>query len=223
MQESIQNISPIKQRILLFAETLGISKRKFYEIIGVSRGTLESNTGITEDIMAKFIAKYPNIELEWLITGREPMLKDQERKEVSIASIARTGCEGIPLVSMEVAAGFGSGDFAITDQDIEANYVVPDFNGIDFMIRVKGSSMYPKYSSGDIIACRKLNDSQFIQWNKCHVIATREQGLLVKRLKKGTSEERILAISDNKEYDPFEIPLAEVTGIAIVIGVIRLE
>jgi phage repressor protein C with HTH and peptisase S24 domain len=223
MQEKIQYNSPIKQRILFFAESLGISKRKFYEIIGVSRGTLEATTGITEDIMAKFIVKYPLVNPDWLLTGKEPMLKQKEREEQPVAQISSVQGIGIPLVSMEVAAGFGSGDFAITDQDIEANYVVPDFNGIDFMIRVKGSSMYPKYSSGDIIACRKLNDSKFIQWNKCHVIATREQGLLVKRLKKGSLEKNILAISDNKEYDPFEIPIDEVTGIALVIGVIRLE
>jgi len=213
----MQNISPIKQRILEYADTLNISKRKFYEKIGVSRGTLESKTGITEDIVAKFIANYPEINVEWLITGFG------ERFKKDMVATKTTNIQGIPLVNLEVAAGFGSDDFSITEQDIEANYVVPDFNGIDFMIRVKGSSMYPKYSSGDIIACRKLRDSKFIQWNKCHVIATREQGLLVKRLKKGTTEKSITAISDNKEYEPFEIPLNEVTGIAIVVGVIRLE
>jgi repressor LexA len=220
MQPEIQKISPIKQRILLFAESLRISKRKFYEIIGVSRGTLESNTGITEDIVAKFIAKYPQVDPEWLLTGKGKMLRQQlmEGKASQTNMIY-----GIPLVTLEVAAGFGNLDFAITEQDIEANYVVPDFNDIDFMIRVKGNSMYPKYSSGDVIACRKLTGSKFIQWNKCHVIATREQGLLVKRLKKGSKENFLLAISDNKEYDPFEIPIDEVTGIALVIGVIRLE
>lgn len=30
-------------------------------------------------------------------------------------------------------------------------------------------------------------------------------------------------ISDNKSYDPFNVPLEEITGIAIVSGVIRLE
>lgn len=69
MQEKAQKISPIKQRILQFADTLNISKRAFYETIGVSRGTLESPTGITEDVMAKFIARYPSVSLQWLILG----------------------------------------------------------------------------------------------------------------------------------------------------------
>ena len=146
-------------------------------------------------------------------------------KETSVIAHAyeANSNNGIPLIGLDIAAGFGSAEFAITDQDIQALYVVPDFSGIDFMIRVKGNSMYPKYSSGDIVACRKIKESSFIQWNKCHVIATKEQGLLVKRLKKSSRDNFILAVSDNLEYDPFEIPKEEVTGIALVIGVIRLE
>lgn len=179
--------------------------------LGISKSTL-SNWYARDSIDFDLVfSKCEHIDLGWLITGKSHI------KDVNF------DVKATPLVRIEVAAGFGNDDFSITDQDIEANYVVPDFNGIDFMIRVKGSSMYPKYSSGDIIACRKLRDSKFIQWNKCHVIATREQGLLVKRLKKGTTEKSITAISDNKEYEPFEIPLNEVTGIAIVVGVIRLE
>lgn len=58
-----------------FADSLGMSKREFYATIGVTRGTLESPTGITEEIMAKFIATYPNINLEWLVTGKGEMQK----------------------------------------------------------------------------------------------------------------------------------------------------
>lgn len=72
----IQNISPIKRRILQFVETLGISKRAFYLHVGISRGTLESETGITEEVLAKFIAAYSDISIEWLITGKGSMLQD---------------------------------------------------------------------------------------------------------------------------------------------------
>jgi hypothetical protein len=71
----MQNISPIKQRILDYVDNLNISKRKFYEKTGISRGTLESKTGITEEIMAKFITTYPEININWLITGEGSMLK----------------------------------------------------------------------------------------------------------------------------------------------------
>lgn len=75
MQQKEQRISPIKQRILQFAASLRISKRDFYTSIGVSRGTLESATGITEDVMAKFFATYPQVSIEWVISGNGSMLK----------------------------------------------------------------------------------------------------------------------------------------------------
>ena len=83
--------------------------------------------------------------------------------------------------------------------------------------------MYPKYNSGDVIACTIIKNSNFIQWNKTHLIATKEQGLIVKRLKKSEREGYLTAISDNKNYPPFDIPTDEIMGIALVVGVIRLE
>lgn len=129
----------------------------------------------------------------------------------------------IPLVTQEAAAGFGNDNFVIKEEDIQERYVVPDFNGIDFMIRVKGGSMYPKYSSGDIVACRILKESRFIQWNKPYIVATREQGMLCKRLLHSEKKGHLKAVSDNKEYPAFDIPEKEITGIALIVGVIRLE
>lgn len=75
MQAKEQKISPIKQRILQFADSLNISKREFYAKIGVSRGTLESKTGITEDILAKFVATFPDVSIDWLMHGKGEMVK----------------------------------------------------------------------------------------------------------------------------------------------------
>ena len=76
MQENMQKLSPIKQRILKLIDSLEISKREFYAKTGISRGTLESNTGITEETMAKVFAVYKNINPEWLLTGNGEMLTE---------------------------------------------------------------------------------------------------------------------------------------------------
>jgi repressor LexA len=131
--------------------------------------------------------------------------------------------KGIALIPTEAFAGFGGGIVSIAESDIKDRYVVPEFIDADFMIRIKGSSMYPKYNSGDVVACKMITNSKFIQWNKVHVISTREQGVLIKRLRKSDDKTKLLAISDNTSYDPFEIPKDEIINIAIVTGVIRLE
>ncbi|WPC10772.1 helix-turn-helix domain-containing protein [Riemerella anatipestifer] len=131
---------------------------------------------------------------------------------------------GIPLIPIEAMAGFGAGDIQVMDYET-SSYRVPEFTELkaDFMIRVKGSSMYPKYSSGDLVACKKLYLSDiFFQWNKVYVLDT-AQGAIIKRVKKGTDKEHILLVSENPNYDPFELHLSQVNALALVVGVIRLE
>lgn len=83
MQERLQKISPTKQRILQFVDTLGISKRDFYAATGISRGTLESSTGITEDTIAKVFATYPDLSPMWVVLGKGEMLNNQNPGEKS--------------------------------------------------------------------------------------------------------------------------------------------
>lgn len=255
MQKGKQKISPIKQRILQFADSLGVSKREFYGLIDVSRGTLESKTGITEYVVAKFIAAFPSVNIIWLMTGEGDMVKTKRTSEVEpaeprhiskskdtnkmefpqkekqkkdairLAFSAEKGGTPIPLVTPTAAAGFGNGFPAIEEKDVKEYYVIPKFRHchVDFMIEVSGMSMYPHFCPGDVIACSVLNDTRFIQWNKCHVIATREQGILVKRLRQGGAEDCLCAVSDNSSYPPFDIPKDEITGLALVVGSVSIE
>lgn len=220
MQEKVQYISPIKQNILQFIDFLNISKREFYANTGISRGTLESSTGITEDTMAKFITAYPNISPEWLLTGSGKMLKEKENTPIAVKS--ESPQEGIPLIPLDAMAGFCTSETQVMEYECE-RYVIPAFREAEFLIPVKGSSMYPKYASGDIVACKKLPlKNLFFQWNKVYVLDT-DQGALIKRVKKGKDDNHILLVSENEKYEPFELSLNHLHAIAIVIGVIRLE
>lgn len=224
MQEKIQKKSPIKERILQYADTMNISRREFYRITGISRGTLESNTGITEEIMAKFIATFEEISPEWLITGRGEMLRSGTSSDhipnVSKMVPAKAG-EGIPLIPTSAMAGLFQGETIVLEYECD-KYIVPAFKDAEFLISVKGSSMIPKYNSGDIVACKRMPLDTFFQWNKVYVLDT-EQGALIKRVKRGTSDETITICSDNESYEPFELHRSKIYHIALVVGVIRLE
>lgn len=133
--------------------------------------------------------------------------------------------EGIPLVSVKAVGGFAGKDFSIQERDIEAYYVIPKFRNldVDFLIEVVGDSMMPRIFPGDIIACSIIHNARFIQWNKTYLISSDEQGMIVKRLKKSKEKDSLLAVSDNAEYDPFDIPLSDIKGLARVVGVIHAE
>ena len=237
--------------MLKFADTLGISKREFYKKTGISRGTLESSTGITEDTLAKFIATFEELSPEWILTGKGEMYR-ASHAHIGLQSVENHGKDtkdfntnpdkvinnvipvahpatepgaGIPLIPIEAIAGIPAGeDIGIRFIDC-TRYVIPEFANlnVEYMIRVSGSSMYPKYSNGDILACRRVQDVLFFQWGKIYVIDS-SQGALVKRVFQDEDPDRILLVSDNKEhYPPFSIPKSDIRSLSIVVGVIRLE
>lgn len=160
-----------------------------------------------------------------LLSGKEKGKEKGKKPNVKISSpLIEDPINGIPLIPIDAMAGFGVGEMSVMEYEV-SRYVVPEFEElhVEFMIRVKGSSMQPKYSSGDLVACKRLilNDI-FFQWNKVYVLDT-EQGALIKRVKKGKDQSHILLVSDNAAYDPFELSIEKVRAIAIVLGVIRLE
>ncbi len=200
--------------------------KEFAEFLDIKQNTLSTWKKRNTIDYDKIIAKCDFINANWLLTGKGSMLKKEDSDLIEVKKAEELGgYKTIPLVSVEAIGGFGSSDFSIGERDVKDFYVVPKFKDrkIDFMIEVYGDSMYPKFKSGDIVACRKLGDSNFIQWNNVHIIATKEQGILIKRLNKAKNDTCILAVSENKDYEPFEIPNDEVTGLALVVGVIRLE
>jgi phage repressor protein C with HTH and peptisase S24 domain len=190
----------------------------------VSNGFLDKAGTNGADKCEIICYQYPDINLEWLITGKGEMLKPNISKDKSKAqaSPSEPG-KGIPLVSTEAAAGFGSDAFSIKESDVIQTYIIPDFQDIQFMLRVKGNSMSPSFQSGDIVACRVISNPSFIQWGKAHLIATHSQGMLIKRLRPSKEALHYRCISDNAEFDPFDIPHDEITGIALIVGFVRIE
>ncbi|MGE4345895.1 MAG: helix-turn-helix transcriptional regulator [Flavobacteriaceae bacterium] len=218
-----RNLTNIKERILYYTDLKGFSKEKFFEELSVTYGNFKGKAkdqALSSDVIERIISKYPDINIEWLLTGKGEMLKSDTIKAIPTSN----SNDGIPLVDVTAIGGFGNAKFAIEERDVKDYYVIPKFKHkkVDFMIEVEGSSMYPKYNSGDVVACRIIDEQSFIQWNKTHVIATKGQGIIIKRIKKGVNGS-LLMISDNKDYDPFPVPTEEIDGIALVVGVIRLE
>ena len=79
----MQEKSPIKKNILQYIEYKGISKYKFYQETGITRGVLDQNNGMSEENTARFIAQYPEVSTDWLLTGKGAMLRGQSAPEVA--------------------------------------------------------------------------------------------------------------------------------------------
>lgn len=211
---------------MLYLAEKGVTSYEFYKASGVTRGILQQNNGISEDNIARFLAYAPDVNIEWLITGKGDMLRNKEvvtqRKAEPALPVLENSHEGIPLIPLSAMAGAFTGETSVMEYECE-RYVIPAFKGADFLIPVKGDSMQPTYYPGDLVACQRipLNDL-FFQWNKTYVLDTK-QGPLIKRVRRGSDDDHVLIVSDNAEYEPFELEKSQFYGVALVRGLVRLE
>lgn len=224
----------ILSRIQEIASNEGITIGALERIIGASKGVLSRAINNGTDIQSKWlqvvVENYPQYSADWLLSGKGNMLKSpsspstpiDERSTEPAHHVPEGNREGIPLIPLSAMAGAFTGDTSVMEYECE-RYVIPAFKGADFLIQVKGDSMQPTYYSGDLVACQRVPmDDLFFQWNKIYVLDTK-QGPLIKRIRRGSDDFHVLIVSDNTDYEPFELSKDQFYGVALVRGLVRLE
>ena len=231
IQKSVNN-SSYASRIEEIMNYLGKNQTQFSKDTELSasrlNNILKGRNKPDSAFLSNLIQKYRFVNPTWLMIGEGEMIKSKsnqliENDDNSIWTSYNT--KPIPLVSVRAVGGFSSESFSIEEEEVREYYVIPKFKykKIDFMIEVTGSSMLPRYASGDIVACSIIKENSFIQWNNVYVIATKEQGIILKRINPSTNKDYIKVVADNPEYPPFEIPMNEITGLALVEGGVTVE
>lgn len=181
----------------------GVSKAEVARRLGMLPQTLNNILNRDKSVSDDFIDKF------------------SETLGISLAGLFGEAPKGIPLIPMEAVAGQGAQNYQ--DSPVEDYYSVKEFTHADFLIRVKGDSMTPKYKSGDLVACQNIEAVNFWQWHAIYVIATRNQGVLIKRVEPGADPDSITCVSENPVYRPFQVPKEEIVSVASVLGSITLE
>jgi len=202
-----------KDRLIRFIEHKGLSKNRFEKICGLSTSYVNN---ISQSIQPKMVQRishqFPELNTGWLLTGEGDMLKGTEQTQPGV---------GIPLIPNEAFAGYGA--YQYSDLPIEEFYQIREFSNASFLLRVSGDSMSPKFKSGDLVACKKVEEVTFWQWHRVYAICTKNQGILIKRIEKGDTPDTVTCASENPAYDAFELGRSEIISVALVLGGIVIE
>jgi|GEM_PF-5314592 len=87
----------------------------------------------------------------------------------------------------------------------------------DTIFPVSGDSMYATYTNGDMLICRKMESLKYIEFGEPYVFYLNGR-FTVKRLFKTENLDVLMALSDNKFYEPFTIEKRDIKGLYIVRG-----
>lgn len=193
-----------------------IGKSEIARYLGVSPSfithILKGEDKLPATALKKICENDENWDVSMLLSGEGSPYSEE---------IAEARPHGIPLLPYKAMAGALTGDIpGVTLRSCE-RFILPNIQA-DFLMMVQGDSMEPTYRPGDIVACRFVRESRFIQWHRAYVIDS-EQGPLIKRLEMGSDESKVTFVSENQKYTPFEMDKAEVRNIALVVGLIRAE
>lgn len=94
------------ERIEQFIRNQGLSVRAFEKTINASDGMIRRAINNNTDIQSKWIAliaeKYPHMNIDWLITGRGPMLRESSLKEVPVQVSQQPNTEIIQLLLSKI-------------------------------------------------------------------------------------------------------------------------
>lgn len=211
-------LTNVKDRLIYFLDAKGVNKSEFGRRVGVSNAFVASiRKSIQPDKLSAIQREFPDLNIDWLLTGEGEMLKGSDVSEPSVSLPDSLRGDVIPLLPVEAVAG-GLQLWSRSVELADCEKVISPVPGADFAIRVSGDSMEPEIHNGTYIYIKRINDRAFIPWGNTMVIDT-ENGVVVKKLfPVADDEDCVLARSVNREYPPFKIPTASIFGIYRVLG-----
>lgn len=216
-------------RVLDVQNHYKLSQNKFEKAINVSNGYINTSKknkvlSVSSAVLQKIVGSFEDIDPVWLLTGEGEMLKNNN-KAIAIPTELP---QGIPMLPFDAVGGFSAGDTEGVELDkIEERYHIPflDKQGeVDFLVTIRGNSMYPKFADGSIAMCKIVKDKTKIEWGRSYILATRSYGVICKRVFKGEEGVSILCRSyDEKQYEDFDVEIDDVHDLAMIKGVVSIE
>ncbi|UUC45557.1 S24 family peptidase [Flavobacterium cerinum] len=172
---------------------------------------------------------FDDVDLNWLMTGRGDMLKtDADTNVFKLKSDRLIKNQAVPLYNIEASAGIVT-LFSDSSETIPVDYIqIPNLPKCDGAIYVTGDSMYPLLKSGDIIMYKQVhNILENIFFGEMYLISFNVEGdemVTVKYVQKSDKgDEFIKLVSQNKHHNDKDVPIANVSAMALVKASIRIN
>ena len=171
----------------------------------VSKLDLSQKSEQTE--VAQKLDLKPDLKPDLFVKKQENQVKQEYPSPSSVfvmpkvTTVDSAGDDNMVLVTVKARAGYlsGYGDPAHVGK-LEA-FKIPGFRvGCFRMFEVEGLSMHPTFNDGDILITRSLETLADIREDRIHVVVTRNDGIVVKRvLNRVQTDGKLILKSDNKK------------------------
>lgn len=242
----------VKERLIRFIKSIRFTQKEFCDSIGVCRSYVSTiRQSLAPEKLSAISAQYPELNIEWLLTGKGEMLNSGRAVSGSVVvtnngqingnnnmnvththnSSAESVDEDVPMSEVEEIPVVPRKLYNETNVDV-LEYVnehnvntspsVLQFPSFDIWWYVYTDSMQCEYMPGDKLALRAYPKGfEKIRNGRDYVIQTNLNGMTLCRLTR--CDGGYIASYENKKYSDDFIPEEDVVNIFKIMGLLRIK
>ncbi len=171
--------------------------------------------------MVQRMSEMLGVRADYLLRGELPVLDSDPsaiESNVGLSQLGRMGQAKTIFLPMGAVAGYlsqgqeESGGFSNLPR-----FSIPQFEDCDLIVPVMGDSMYPTISNGDLVICKQVDEPHLIRFGDVYFLDTPD-GHVVKRLHRHEDPKFVRLVSDNENYETYDLPTGEIRRLWLVKG-----
>lgn len=215
------------ERIEYIIKKEGLNKNSFSKAIGISNNVtitriINERRAPSRATCEKIISAFPLYNLDWLLTGEGEMLKD---KGSQIQLNTNNTNKGVPYFE-DIEASCSILEMPMSTIENPTFYIdYEHFNDCTAYIPVVGDSMYPQYCAGEIVAVKKVNNPNILQWGEAYLVITNSEAndlRTIKLVHQSENNDEIILRASNPDYKGDTIiPKKDIISMFIIKGKIE--
>ena len=215
----INDITSDVRRFKLIREEQNLTQTEFAQALGIKNSTADIERGRTKlsgQIVTELLRLY-NVNPLWLYGFSNQKYLNAGKGDVSpkVVTVDPSDNENLVLVNQKAAAGYPH-----NIQDIDWYQQLPAFdlplpqyrNATYRGFQIEGDSMLPNFQPEDWVLGKAITSMDEASNNKVYVVVMPDS-VVVKKLQKLPDPSKVLLISLNQEYIPFEINVSDIQEI----------
>jgi SOS-response transcriptional repressor LexA len=212
----INDVTGDVRRFKQIREDQQLTQTEFAEALGIKNSTADIERGRTKlsgQVVTELLRIY-NVNPLWLYGFSNQKSLNAGKGDVSpkVVIVDKLDNENLVLVNQKAAAGYPH-----NVQDVEWYQQLPAFdlplpqyrNATYRGFQIEGDSMLPNFQQEDWVLAKATASMNEASNNKIYVIVLPDS-VLVKKLQKLPDPSKILLISLNQEYVPFEVNVSDI-------------
>ena len=195
------------QRIEAVIKWANMSTNYFARHIGLARGEnlyqiKRGNNGISRDVAQRIVAKFPQIDKLWLLTGDGQMFAEQQLRGAQI-----------PFYNVDVELGIAN----LQHLEPESDLVVPQMGACDLAMIYSGRAMGQAIPAGTVVFLKNVERDEIIPGEEYVIISRKIVTLRIVRAADGEHRLRLVA-GDSKNYDDIILNVSDIRNVYKVKG-----